>query len=637
MSFRTNPYLRALAIATVFGIAACLEDPQDDAPVVIVPDSVSGTWKWSVTPLTCEVIAGILDTQHDVQMTKEGDRISANFIDGAGNAVSITGPFTNGVWDATIRVEDGEGRTITASMQLTLDELDLEDVLDGPISITSDSSDLCPAGAEATVRISRERNPDEEEVFGQCGAVDIVIAMDTSGSMDDEAEALCTQINRVVGRMQARGLQGARAFKWGIIQDKNDPEFASTGQFSCLDDHIQRVFSDPVVPGTEDDRLTTVELEGDEDWADAVSIVAHLGSGDRNPGFQWRTDAVKIIVPISDEGPSQGDPSDEPDDAAAIDNAIAQANANQVIVSPLIANDAEPTTAELGRRLGEQTSGRAFRTTDPGLDLGELLFDQVFDACGGQLVGPSAPPAAGPTTLVAVDAQGGLYELGNGGQTETKLLDVKFERGGTPLVNVGGMVFNERQKKLWAVAEQVAGTAPINVVAAVGPDGQATRVAEDDGDIYQDLAQSRITQAIFSTDDDNDLDIVNNVHGRSSDYADDMGTFAETGNALTFIAEDLYLASGQTLWWIDSFSGRPTVAAALSVVDAPAGLEAFIVVSMTARPGDNRVFALVAQSAAPGAPTWIAILDPASGQITLVAQTSIAMDGLAWVPVNYFR
>ena len=561
-------YLRLITMTAAIAASSCSNE--STTPPVDVPDAVSGAWVWTIAPLGCDVIEGVLSSPQDIRITQTGFDVSAVFDDSAGNRVQITGQLVDEMWNATLRVVRADGRVIVASMQLSLTTSDIEDVLGGPINITSDSAELCAPDTEATVRVRRDNNPSEDAVFSACGLVDIVVAMDTSGSMDDEAGAVCTQLDAVVARMQARGLDDVRAFKWGIIQDGDDPEFVDTGEFFCLDNHVKRVFGDPVVPGTTDDRLTTVDLEGDEDWADAVSIVAHLGSENRNPGFQWRSDALKIIVPISDEGPSQGDPSDEPDDVAAIDNAIVQATQNEVIVSPLIANDAEPTTAELGRKLAVETGGQAFRTTDPDLDLGEILYDLVFVACGGELPAPPQPANVGPTTLIAADAQGGLYAFGSDSEREVKLADLTFEgTTGSPFVEA--MVFNERVSALW-VGVQNADFEATNIVFSVGPDGRTTRLDTNDEDHFRDFAQARTSQAILVTDDDDDLYILNNTSGRASEYTDDVGVIAETGNALTFADDDLLLASGQTMWKLDPFSGQATLVGQLSVLDPPAEL-----------------------------------------------------------------
>jgi hypothetical protein len=620
---------------------ACSDDaPDGDANGdVIQSEALSGTWQSTITSFDCDAIAGILSTQQDLRITQDGSQLSASFVDSAGNDVTINGPIEEDTWNATIRVEDRDGRVITARLELTLQQSDLEDVLSGSIDITSDSAMLCSPGERATLRITRLNNPSEQEVFGECGTVDIVIVMDTSGSMDDEADALCSQADGVVSRLRSLGLEDTRLFKWGIVQDADDPEFETSGFFPCLEDHVKRVFEDPVVPGTTDDRLTGPEGDGDEDWADAVSIVAHLGSEGRSPNFQWRSDVVRIVVPISDEGPSKGDPPDEPDDVMAIDNAIVQATANGVIVSPLIANDAKPATATLGRRLAEETDGQAFRTVDPELDLGELLNDIVFSACGGELEPPPPAPSAGPTTLAAADGQGGVYTLDDQDGSEVRVTELAVETpGGGPLNPIEAMVFNERLDRLWASAQTLdeTGTEFVNLLIEIAPGGTTSVVSEDDGDPYRDFAQARRTQLIFGTDDDDDLDVIGNVGGRSTSYTDDMEVIAETGNALAFVGDDLFLASGQELWSVDVFSGTPTRVGSLSVVEPPAGLEGFLVVSMTPRPSDGQLFALVAESELPGASTWLATLDPGSARLTLITQTSVPMDGLTWLPEDYF-
>ena len=232
-----------------------------------------------------------------------------------------------------------------------------------------------------------------------------------------------------------------------------------------------------------------------------------------------------------------------------------------------------------------------------------------------------------------MDPQGGLYTFRDGTYEEVKLLDVaRTSPTGGSLIHVSAMVFNERLNTLWAIFETSIG----NQTMAIGPDGQATPLANDTGDAKQDLSQSRSTQFIYGTDTDDDLDVLNNVTGQTSPYTDDMGFIAATGNALTFVGESLFLASGQALWMVDAFSGTPTPSTSLSIIEAPPGFGNFIVRSMTTRPSDNQVFAMVEQVSTSSTTTWLATLDPASGHIALLTPTRVALDGLAWVPASYF-
>ncbi|MEM1023017.1 MAG: hypothetical protein AAGD10_09960 [Myxococcota bacterium] len=631
--------MRVFLSILLMGFVSCSDSEDEGGPQPTIPQELAGTWEWSITLFDCQVLSGVLNTQQDFRLAQSGNQVTASFTDSRGNEVEISGPVEDDRWQAVLRVESPEGRVITANMSLRIEQSNLEDLISGPIDVDSDSAMLCPAGSSATVELTRVNNPDEREVFSRCGAVDIVVAMDTSGSMDDEAQALCVQADGVLARLASLGLENARIFKWGIVQDRNDPEFQEDGVFPCLENHVKRVFGDPVVPGTDGDRLTDPSDEGDEDWADAVAVVANLGSEDRSSGFQWRPEVTRIMVPISDEGPSKGDPPDEPDDLTAIENAITQANTHEVIVSPLIANNARPLTAEFGRRLGEETGGRAARTVDPQLDLGRLLNDIVFQACGGEIQPLPDPPPAGPTTLIAGDAQGALYLLGADEGSERQVATIDVETPGTaPLGPIDGMVFNERLGQLWLSAQTLdaEGSADINLLVSVDENGMAFAVAEDDGDRRFDLAQSRRSQLIMASDDDDDLDVVGSIDGQASPYADDIESIAETGNGLAFAGDDLLLASGQELWSIDPFSGTPTLISDLTIENPPTSVADFLVVSMTARPADDQLFVLLAEDASEGAATHVGRLDGRSGVITLVRQTSVPMDGLSWLPANYF-
>ncbi|MFT4569301.1 MAG: hypothetical protein ACI8TX_000487 [Hyphomicrobiaceae bacterium] len=79
-----------------------------------------------------------------------------------------------------------------------------------------------------------------------------------------------------------------------------------------------------------------------EDWGNATSILADE--------FPWTPGALRVIVPISDEGPDNGDSCRDPgDDRDAIENAIVLANENDVTVSPIAADGASDCVVELGQ------------------------------------------------------------------------------------------------------------------------------------------------------------------------------------------------------------------------------------------------------------------------------------------------
>jgi len=142
-----------------------------------------------------------------------------------------------------------------------------------------------------------------------------------------------------------------------------------------LTDNVLRLFGSDV-PG----RMNV--LNDQEDWGDATAIVAEK--------FDWSPDAIRLIVPISDEDPQVGDGCDDSgSDRDSIENAVSAARANNVIVSPIVAElvDGTPATIEcikeLARRLATATGGSVFKSSDPGSDLAggiERIIEEICTA-----------------------------------------------------------------------------------------------------------------------------------------------------------------------------------------------------------------------------------------------------------------
>ncbi len=189
--------------------------------------------------------------------------------------------------------------------------------------------------------------------------LDIVFVMDTSGSMGDEAAELCAEISGVRSELEALGLT-VTVTLLGIAGNPGGP-------FECLTSNVNALFG------------SDLHLEA---WGPATAIVAE--------SFPWTTTA-RVIVPISDEGPYNGDPCDDPGrDRDAIENAIVVANENGVIVSPIAGTGIgkEKCVATLGQDLAAGTGGTWHQSTDDGL--AEAIFDLVIAslcACTGDLNG----------------------------------------------------------------------------------------------------------------------------------------------------------------------------------------------------------------------------------------------------------
>ena len=121
-------------------------------------------------------------------------------------------------------------------------------------------------------------------------------------------------------------------------------------------------------------------LNDNEDWAPATSVAAENKA--------WLAGAIRMIVPISDEGPENGggEFSCDAADTASIDNAIAVAQRNGVIVSPIVAKPGggiDPNScilAEAGR-LASATGGSVQQSTDASLDIPQSIVNTIIEAC----------------------------------------------------------------------------------------------------------------------------------------------------------------------------------------------------------------------------------------------------------------
>ena len=190
--------------------------------------------------------------------------------------------------------------------------------------------------------------------------VDVVFVMDTSGSMDDEFQALCGQISSVVARLGGMGI-GVNHRILGIVETR-----------ACATEHVAGLLPGGVV-------------DHQEDWGPAVVDVAGR--------YPWRAGYARLIVPISDEGPENGDPVNDPGaDRDAINAAITAARANRVVVSPVLGTGFGPGVEVLAQALAAGTGGRVFTTTDPASDLADGIAQLVGAAACTPTIGSVEPP-----------------------------------------------------------------------------------------------------------------------------------------------------------------------------------------------------------------------------------------------------
>lgn len=201
-----------------------------------------------------------------------------------------------------------------------------------------------------------------------CPPVDIVFLMDTSGSMVDEATALCQNVNQIILDLAANGVQVTPYFL-GITETPAEG-------FDCLTDDVVTMLGG-AVPGDAESCSFPDTFSAHESWGPATAIVAER--------FPWGDAVVRMIVPISDEGPCDGsfpDGCNDPgDDRDSITNAIAVANAHDVIVSPISGTSSSPCVLTLASALAAGTGGMSFASQDPNADLADALIDIVSNVC----------------------------------------------------------------------------------------------------------------------------------------------------------------------------------------------------------------------------------------------------------------
>jgi cell division protein FtsL len=201
--------------------------------------------------------------------------------------------------------------------------------------------------------------------------VEVVLVVDTSDSMSDELRALCGGLEGVVDELARRGIS-VEAAVLGIAETS-----------VCADRQVTRLIPSG---GTRDD----------EDWGPAVADLARH--------YEWRTDTVRLIIPMSDEGPVAGDPLDG-EDEQAIQVAIRAARANGVVVSPLLGSESSRELEPLARELAQQTDGRVFVSKDAAGDVADGLQD-LIRAAAEQIREPKTILEAIPTPAdVILDGQ----------------------------------------------------------------------------------------------------------------------------------------------------------------------------------------------------------------------------------------
>lgn len=200
---------------------------------------------------------------------------------------------------------------------------------------------------------------------GGSPVVDLVVLIDTSGSMSSKGEAISAVADAAVAEALKKCPTDLRLSWLGLGQ-----AFPNTKFTQSYRDYLNAL-------GVATDQLTGTGHS--EEGADATADIASH--------FDWRPNACRAVFYISDEPLENGSPQNSADDAATL-NAIAQANTNQVTVfTHLVGGTRFSTNAATIANftdLAVQTGGKV---TVGGLGKKEqyttLLQDIICNACGG--------------------------------------------------------------------------------------------------------------------------------------------------------------------------------------------------------------------------------------------------------------
>lgn len=232
--------------------------------------------------------------------------------------------------------------------------------------------DECDIASGTSADLNFDGVPDE---CLPCALVDVVFIMDTSGSMAGEAVALCSLLPQVVEVLTAAGID-VSALLLGVT-------VAPGGGFSCLTGNVRDLLGGSV--GS--DCLGTI-AGGAEDWGRATAAVAEF--------YDWRPGAVRLVVPISDEGPHCGD-GITAEDSIDIDTAIDTAFDFGVIVSPITGDGSSQAVLDFAAELAAGTGGLTFSSEESSDAIGESILQIVLGSCPCGVSLSSISPASGST------------------------------------------------------------------------------------------------------------------------------------------------------------------------------------------------------------------------------------------------
>ena len=228
--------------------------------------------------------------------------------------------------------------------------------------------DTCDIASATSTDCDNDKVPDD---CPSCPPVETVFVMDTSSSMNDEAAALCSKIKAVGTILKGQGIAFS-SVALGISE-------APGGAYSCLTSTVIKTHG-TTVPGNPPSTVATLgkcpgsNQVASEDWGRATAVVAGVK--------KWGAGKVRVVIPISDEGPWCGDPVTDPGvDRDSITQAIKVAAAHKVMVSPITGTGSSAGVLKLAADLAKGTGGKTISSKKPQNDMAKSVLEIIKTAC----------------------------------------------------------------------------------------------------------------------------------------------------------------------------------------------------------------------------------------------------------------
>lgn len=230
--------------------------------------------------------------------------------------------------------------------------------------------------------------PCDAGAAGGSPQVDLVIVIDTSGSMSDEAANLSNVASEAINLAAQSCPSDLRVAWFGI-----EGAFPGTNFTTKLRDYLVGL---GVADGDIKHRkVIDIGMDALEDGGRAIEdIAAH---------FDWRTNAKRVIFFLGDEPLEGGTPQDA-DDVKAADDAITTANSSQVTVFTYAGTGIENfedaatgvKTVEEYERLATATGGIAYSHAGVNIENFKQVLVEIICKSSGAACGPARLPELRP-------------------------------------------------------------------------------------------------------------------------------------------------------------------------------------------------------------------------------------------------